>query len=115
MQPFTSEQIAAVRARLAERGETVQDFCQQQGLSYHVVMALLHQRSAGSRGEGHRAAVLIGLKRQPPKKRKAARPMNGQIEPQPERRVGLPDRRANLPDRRVADRRGSKIAPQAAA
>lgn len=82
MHPFTSEQLAEFRARLVEHGDTVQDFCQAKGLSYHVVMALLHQRSAGSRGEGHRAAVLMGLKRQPPKKRKAARPMNGQIAPQ---------------------------------
>lgn len=72
MRPFTSEQLAAFRARLAECGETVHDFCQVHGLSYHVVMALLHQRSAGSRGEGHRAAVLMGLKRGPIKKRMAS-------------------------------------------
>jgi len=65
MKPFTSEQIAAVRTRFTERGETVQDFCKKHDLSYHVVMDIFHGRSAASRGEGHRAAVLLGLKREP--------------------------------------------------
>ena len=77
MQPFTTEQLAAVRAAFAERGATVQDFCQEQHLSYHVVMAILHGRSAASRGEGHRAAVLMGLKREQLKKRNRAPAWDG--------------------------------------
>lgn len=71
MRPFTQEQVAAARTRITEDGTTVQEFCAKHDVSYHVVMDLLHRRSAGSRGEGHRAAVLIGLKRQPAKKRSA--------------------------------------------
>jgi hypothetical protein len=51
MQPFTTDQINAVRTSLFERGETVQDFCNQHCLSYHVVMGILHGRS-----------VLLGIK-----------------------------------------------------
>lgn len=94
MRAFTTDQLAAVRARLAERGETVQDFCQQHGLSYHVVMAILHGRSAASRGEGHRAAVLMELKRQPPKRRRVKK-ANGLAS---ERRVA---QRRTGDDRRV--------------
>lgn len=90
MQPFPSEQIAAVRARLAERGKTVQDFCQEQRLSYHVVMAILHGRSAASRGEGHRAAVLMGLKRQPKQTKRKPAPVWDGVERRGVDRIAAP-------------------------
>lgn len=101
MSPFTSAQLAAFRVRLADRGETVQEFCQTQGISYHVVMGLLHQRCAGTRGEGHRAAVLMGLKRAPRKQRKAVAQAPGDTAPAFERRVA--ERRSG------ADRRAVRV------
>jgi gp16 family phage-associated protein len=74
--PFTNEQIATARANLFTNGVTVQDFCQKHGLSYNAVMAVLHGRSRATRGEGHQAAVLLGLKKAPPTKHRKAPPVS---------------------------------------
>jgi len=83
----TFEQIATARANLFANGVTVQDFCQKHGLSYNAVMAVLHGRSRAIRGEGHKAAVLLGLKPTPTKKR---------MEELEQKIFGIPDRLREL-------------------
>ncbi len=76
--PFTAEQLKAAREGLFAQGESVQSFCQTHGLSYCAVMGVLHNRSRATRGDGHRAAVLLGLKTQPKPKRSPKAPSASQ-------------------------------------
>lgn len=51
------------RQELQERGESVAGWASRHGLQAQVVHDLLRGRSTGLRGESHRAAVLMGLKK----------------------------------------------------
>lgn len=51
------------RARFYERGETVRDWARRNGLSDSIVYKVLNGRLRAARGQAHRAAVLLGMKR----------------------------------------------------
>ncbi len=51
-----------VRKELNERGESIADFSRRFGLSESTVHQVLNGRNKGTRGEAHRAAVLLGMK-----------------------------------------------------
>ena len=57
--------IAAFRAELEARGETIQEFCKRKNLNYDATFAVLRGRSKGKRGEAHRVYVALGLKATP--------------------------------------------------
>lgn len=46
-----------------EQGLTIQAFAKENGLSAGVVYEVLRGRLKGRRGQAHKAAVLLGLKR----------------------------------------------------
>jgi gp16 family phage-associated protein len=59
MQPKTPAQV---REEFTERGESVADFARRHKLLDSTVHQVLNGRQKGTRGESHRAAVLLGLK-----------------------------------------------------
>ncbi|OIP06958.1 MAG: hypothetical protein AUK53_11800 [Betaproteobacteria bacterium CG2_30_59_46] len=54
--------IAAFRAELDARGESVSDYCRRKGLDYDAMFMVLRGRSKGKRGEAHKVFVALGLK-----------------------------------------------------
>jgi len=52
-----------LRASFKENGITVQGFVDKHRLSYGACMAVLKGRSNGTRGEGFKAAVALGLRK----------------------------------------------------
>lgn len=56
------KKIAAFRADLDARGETVSEFCRRKGLDYDAMFAVLRGRSKGKRGEAHKVFVALGIK-----------------------------------------------------
>ncbi|WP_079227324.1 DNA-binding protein [Pseudomonas putida] len=52
----------AARQRLEMQGVTAKDFAIQNGLHPSTVYAVLNGQKKCSRGEAHRAAVLLGIK-----------------------------------------------------
>jgi len=63
----TLQKIAAWRADLDARGETVADFCRRMGLDYNAMYEVLRGRAKGRRGQVHKVYVALGLKRPPTK------------------------------------------------
>jgi gp16 family phage-associated protein len=57
-----NKKIAAFRADLDARGETISDFCRSKGLDYDAMNMVLRGRSKGKRGEAHKVFVALGLK-----------------------------------------------------
>ena len=55
--------VADVRQRFEDAGVSVSEWASANGLSPAVVYALLSGRVRGRRGEAHRAAVALGLKK----------------------------------------------------
>lgn len=55
----TAEEI---KRDLERRGKTIADLARELGLRPMIVYDLLCGRTYGTRGESHRAAVLLGLK-----------------------------------------------------
>ncbi|MEB5930975.1 DNA-binding protein [Pseudomonas mosselii] len=53
----------AARQRLEMQGITAKDFAIQNGLHPSTVYAVLNGQKKCSRGEAHRAAVLLGIKK----------------------------------------------------
>lgn len=51
------------RAALDDQGVSIAEFARTHGLSYGITYQVLAGRKKGRRGEAHRAAVLLGLKR----------------------------------------------------
>ncbi|MDU9414828.1 DNA-binding protein [Pseudomonas sp. zfem005] len=63
---YPSEQACdAARLRLAEQGMSAKAFAQKHGLNPSTVYAVLNRQKKCLRGEAHRAAVLLGIKRAP--------------------------------------------------
>lgn len=56
------ERAAAFRAQLAESGSSISDWARRNNVSYTACVHALRGTSPCKRGEGHRAAVLMGLK-----------------------------------------------------
>ncbi|MCB6542310.1 hypothetical protein SDC9_60333 [bioreactor metagenome] len=54
--------IQEVSADFQQRGKSVAEWAREHGLRPGVVYDLMLGRSAGKRGEAHRAAVLLGIK-----------------------------------------------------
>lgn len=54
--------VAAFRAELEARGETIADYCRRQGLDYEAMHRVLRGRSQGRRGKSHQVFVALGLK-----------------------------------------------------
>lgn len=54
--------IKEVNEDLSRRGLSVAEWARKHGVRPMVVYDLLQGRSAGKRGESHRAAVLLGIK-----------------------------------------------------
>lgn len=50
------------RAELERKGISVMEWARANDLSYFVVSQVLNGRVKGTRGESHRAAVLLGMK-----------------------------------------------------
>jgi gp16 family phage-associated protein len=67
--PLTPEQA---KAWFISHGVCITEWCKSLGLDHGAVTDLLRGKSKGTRGESHRAAVLLGLKKDPNKKAKAA-------------------------------------------
>lgn len=57
------KKIAAFRAELDARGETISDYCRRKGLDYDAMFSVLRGRSKGKRGNAHKVFVALGLKR----------------------------------------------------
>lgn len=51
-----------IKEELARKGRSIADLAQEYGLKANTVYNLLSGRLAGTRGESHRAAVILGLK-----------------------------------------------------
>lgn len=60
-----NKKIAAFRADLDARGETIQEFCKRQDLDYDATLSVLRGRAKGKRGQTHRVFVALGLKATP--------------------------------------------------
>ncbi len=54
--------IQDVSAEFQRRGKSIAAWAREHGLNPMVVYDLMQGRSAGKRGEAHRAAVLLGIK-----------------------------------------------------
>jgi len=65
--PHILQKIAAWRADLDSRGETVADYCRRYGLDYNAMYDVLRGRAKGRRGNAHKIYVALGLKRAPSK------------------------------------------------
>lgn len=59
---------AEVRAWLRANGWTLRQFCEHHELNRLTVSDLLRGQRKGYYGEGHRAAVLLGMKAEPTEK-----------------------------------------------
>lgn len=60
--PYTPEQVTNI---FAEYGVSISEFCRKHNLSRMAVVDLLRGAGSGTRGDSHRAAVLLGLKPDP--------------------------------------------------
>jgi len=60
--PEWQARAEAFRARLAESGSSISDWARRNNVSYTACVHALRGTSPCKRGEGHRAAVLMGLK-----------------------------------------------------
>lgn len=60
--PFPKADIAAARRRLFDAGLTHQQFADAHKVSIQIVRAVLSGQNNGTRGLGHRVAVLLKLK-----------------------------------------------------
>ncbi|MFZ5567845.1 MAG: DNA-binding protein [Pseudomonadota bacterium] len=63
-EPLTPQQA---RHWFEAAGVSISDWAQTNGFKRDLVYSLLAGRIRGSRGDAHRAAVALGLKRPPPK------------------------------------------------
>lgn len=73
MSRISPDRLADVRANFYSHGETMAEFARKHGLDYFAVVNTLSGRAKGTRGDSHRAAVLLGLKPDPSRqKRKGA-------------------------------------------
>lgn len=52
-----------IKEELARKGLTIADLAREYGLRLSVVYGVLSGRFAGTRGESHRIAVVLGLKK----------------------------------------------------
>jgi gp16 family phage-associated protein len=53
-----------VKAKFAREGRTFSDWARENNLSYSTVLAVLNGGNKGRRGEAHRVAVALGIKKQ---------------------------------------------------
>lgn len=65
MQPEQSA-IEDIRKQFYANGKTVTDWAREHGFDRHLVYAVLNGRSRAQRGESHRIAVALGLKKAEP-------------------------------------------------
>lgn len=56
---LTGEQA---KARLQAKGQTLREFAERHGLNYRVVSEVVRGVNKGRFGEGHKAAVALGMK-----------------------------------------------------
>lgn len=113
-----------IKAAIRMKGTTPSVIADELEISRTTVSQVIHGRGVSAR-VANRISEVLGLpvakiwpavrptlvrrtKTKKPHTHKSECPMSGQIEPQPDRRV-------DPPNRRVGNRRGPKIAPQAAA
>ena len=61
----SKQALDAVRERFYAEGISVMDWARAHGFDAHLVYGVLSGRSRASRGEGHRIAVALGVKRVP--------------------------------------------------
>lgn len=61
--PFSDQALKRARARLSHQGLSVSDWAKNHQLNASTVYEVLAGRKPCLRGEAHRAAVLLGLKR----------------------------------------------------
>jgi gp16 family phage-associated protein len=62
----------SARAWFVDHGICQTEWSKAVGISRTAVVDLIHGRRKGNRGEGHRAAILLGLKPDPTKNRRVA-------------------------------------------
>lgn len=67
--PVTEQACEKARQRLEKQGVSVKEFAIKHGLHPSTVYAVLLGQKKCLRGEAHRAAVLLGIKRRPKPKR----------------------------------------------
>jgi gp16 family phage-associated protein len=60
--PSTAKQA---RAWFQRYGICIVDWCKRLGLDYGAVTDVLREKSKGSRGKAHRAAIALGIKEDP--------------------------------------------------
>lgn len=63
--PITEQACERARERLEKQGISVKEFAIKHGLHPSTVYAVLLGQKKCLRGEAHRAAVLLGIKRMP--------------------------------------------------
>jgi len=59
-----------VKAEFIANGISISEWCRANGFNRYVVHDLLRRKRIGRRGEAHRAAVALGMKRDPSRGRK---------------------------------------------
>lgn len=62
VEPLTSRTAAEAKAEMHRKGIPVTDWARANNISPFVVFQLLSGKVKGTRGEAHRAAVLLGMK-----------------------------------------------------
>lgn len=105
---FPTEQLSKARAAITDSGESIAAWARRNNFDLQITGHVLRGSLKATRGEAHRVAVALGLRKRVAKKRKGALSVDGQIAPQPERRV-------DPPNRRVDNRRTPKAAQKVAA
>jgi len=64
----TLQKIAAFRADLVGRGDTVASYCRRHNLDIDAMHMVLQGRTKGTRGNAHKIYVALGLKPDPTKR-----------------------------------------------
>jgi len=76
MNTFTADDVRQARAAFHERGESIAEWAREHGFSASAVYQVLSGRSLALRGEAHRIAVELGLKRRPLPATSARQPLS---------------------------------------
>lgn len=61
--PITEQALQLAKKRLVEQGLSAADFAKRHNLNPSTVYAVLNGQKKCLRGEAHRAAVLLGIKK----------------------------------------------------
>lgn len=66
----STTKLQTIKQGFIDRGEALTEFCRKNDLDYQVTSQVLNGRLKGTRGQSHRAAVLLGLKPDPSRQKR---------------------------------------------